>query len=244
MTEQRADRALPERDAHRTGAAIPAGLLAVLIVAVLVFAGIAGRYWARGDFDVIHILLSLFFSVNLVICFWEMCLFFRRDYVEKRAEYWDERRRRTGRTPAFEFLAHKVPLTRLASPTLWADVWATYCQYDSSYADRRTFGFNVDIANGFVTPIPTLVLYAAFTCDLLPALVAGIIGTMLFWQLTYMTSIYWVSFFVANRQERITCREKYIYIYAANCPWVLFAMLGLYVSISLIVNGDYSVLGR
>ena len=244
MTEQRADRALPERDAHRTGATIPAGLLAVLIVAALVFAGIAGRYWARGDFDVIHILLSLFFSVNLVICFWEMCLFFRRDYVEKRAEYWDERRRRTGRTPAFEFLAHKVPLTRLASPTLWADVWATYCQYDSSYADRRTFGFNVDIANGFVTPIPTLILYAAFTCDLMPALVAGIIGTMLFWQLTYMTSVYWVSFFVANRQERITWREKYIYIYAANCPWVLFALLGLYVSISLIVNGDYSVLGR
>ena len=67
---------------------------------------------------------------------------------------------------------------------------------------------------------------------------------MLFWQLTYMTSIYWVSFFVAGRQERISWREKYIYIYGMNCPWVLFSLLGLYVSIRLIVNGDYSVLGH
>ena len=243
MTGQRPGRALPERDARRTGAAIPAGLLAVLIVALLALAGIGGRYWTRGDLDEIHALLSLFFSVNLVICYWEQCLFFKRDYVEKRAEYWDDRRRETGRTPVVEFLVHRVPLGRIVSPTLWADVWATYSQYDSSYADRRTFGFNVDIANGFATPIPTLILYAAFTFDLMPALVAGIIGTMLFWQLTYMTSIYWVSFFVAGRQERISRREKYIYIYGMNCPWVLFSLLGLYVSIRLIVDGDYSVLG-
>ena len=243
MTEQRPDRALPERDERRTGAAIPAGLLAVLIVALLALAGIGGRYWIRGDLDEIHALLSLFFSVNLVICYWEQCLFFKRDYIEKRAECWDDRRRETGRTPVVEFLVHRVPLGRMVSPTLWADVWATYSQYDSSYADRRTFGFNVDIANGFATPIPTLILYAAFTFNLMPALVAGIIGTMLFWQLVYLTSIYWVSFFVAGRQERISRREKYIYIYGMNCPWVLFSLLGLYVSIRLIVDGDYSVLG-
>lgn len=243
MTEQRPDRALSERDARRTGAAIPAGLLAALIVALLALAGIGGRYWTRGDLDEIHALLSLFFSVNLVICYWEQCLFFKRDYIEKRAKYWDDRRRKTGRTPVVEFLVHRVPLRRIASPTLWADVWATYSQYDSSYADGRTFGFNVDIANGFATPIPTLILYAAFTFNLMPALVVGIIGTILFWQLAYMTSIYWVSFFVAGRQERISRREKYIYIYGMNCPWVLFALLGLYVSIRLIVDSDYSVLG-
>ena len=243
MTEQRADRAPAARDTHRTGATIPVGLFAVSIMAILTLVGIGARYWTRGDFDAIHVLLSLFFSVNLVICYWEICLFFNKDHIEKRAEYWSERRRMTGRTPVVEFLVRRVPLTRIASPTLWADVWATYSQYDGSYADRRTFGFNVDIANGFATPIPTLILYTAYTFDLLPALVAGIIGTMLFWQLTYMTSVYYVSFFVADRHVRISRREKHIYIYAMNCPWVLFALLGLYVSIRLIVNGDYSVLG-
>ena len=243
MTDQQSNRGLPARGADRAGATIPTGLFAVSTIAVLALAGIGARHWARGDFNLIHALLSLFFSINLVICYWEICLFLKRDFIEKRAEYWGDRRRETGRSPVVEFIAGRVALPRILSPAHWADVWATYSQYDGSYADRRTYGFNVDIANGFATPIPTLILYAAYTLDLMPALAAGIIGAMLFWQLTYMTSVYWVSFFVADRQARISRREKYIYIYALNCPWVLFALLGLYVSIRLIADGDYSVLG-
>ena len=228
---------------RRAGGAVPAWLLALSAVAVPALGGIGARYGLRGDVDAIHVLLSLFFSANLLVCYWEICLFFRRDRVETRAAYWRARRRETGRTPAVEFLMQKVPLARMASPTLWADVWATYSQYDDSYADRRTFGFNVDIANGFATPVPTLILWAAYTADLMPAPVAGIIGALLFWQLAYNTSVYWVSFFVAGRHSRIGRRERCVYIYAMNCPWVVFALLGLYVSIRLIVDGDYGVLG-
>ena len=243
MPEYRTDRAHPERGAGRSWLTVPAGLFAVLVVALLTSAGVGGRYWARGDFDVIHAVLSLFFSINLLICYWEACLFLKRDYIEARAVYWRERRGETGGTPAAQFLLTKIPLAKTLSPTLWADVWATYAQLDGSYADRRTYGFNVDIANGFATPLPTLILYAAFTFDILPALASGIIGVMLFWQLTYMTSVYLVSFFVANRQTRISRGELYIYILTMNSPWVLCPLLGLYVSVRLILDGDYSVLG-
>ena len=243
MSEEQAGRARAERDEHRIRLAMSPVVFTGLVIASLTAAGIGARYCVRGDFDVIHGLLILFFSINLVICHWEVCLFFRRDYIEKRAQYWREHRRETGRTSAVEFLIGRVPLTRILSSTTWADVWATYSQFDSSYADRRTYGYNVDIANGFVTPVPTLILFVAFTVDFLPALVAGIVGAMLFWQLTYATSVYWVSFFVAERQSRIGRKDMYIYIWALNCPWVLFALLGLYVSIRLIVNGDYSVIG-
>ena len=236
MPQRRADQAHPE-------AAIPAGLFTVLVIAVLALAGIGARYWARGDFDVVHALLILFFSINLAICYWEVCLFLRRDRIERRADYWRARQLETGRPAAVEFLTARVPLRRILSSTVWAEVWATYSQIDGSYADRRTYGFNVDIANGFVTPIPTTILYAAFTFDLMPAVVAGIVGAMMFWQLTYATSVYWVSFFVANRQARIGSRDTLIYIWALNSPWVLFALLGLWASIRLIVDGDYSVLG-
>ena len=236
MPQRRADQAHSE-------AAIPAGLFTVLVIAILASAGVFARYWARGDFDLVHALLILFFSINLAICYWEVCLFLRRDRIELRADYWRARQQETGRPAAVEFLTARVPLRRLLSSTVWAEVWATYSQIDGSYADRRTYGFNVDIANGFVTPIPTLILYAAFTFDLLPAVVAGIIGAMMFWQLTYATSVYWVSFFVANRQSRIGPRDTFIYIWALNSPWVLFALLGLYASVRLIVDGDYGVLG-
>ena len=243
MPENRANRALPERDAYGTGPAIPAGVFTVLVITTLALAGIGARYWARGDFDVVHALLILFFSINLAICYWEICLFLRRDYIELRADYWRARQHETGRSAAIEFLTAKVPLKRILSSTIWADVWATYSQYDGSYADRRTYGFNVDIANGFLTPVPTAILYAAFTFDFLPAVVAGVVGAMMFWQLTYATSVYWVSFFGAKRHARIGRRDTFIYIWALNCPWVLFALLGLYASIRLIVDGDYGILG-
>ena len=120
------------------------------------------------------------------------------------------------------------------SPTVWADVWATYSLFDGSFSDRRTYGFNVDVANGFLTPVPTLILYAAYTVDFLPAVLAGILGLMLSWQWAYATSVYWVSFFVAGRQRRVTRGGLYTYVGATNAPWVLFPLLGLYVSVRLI----------
>ncbi len=237
------NRALPEPDLRQTGPSVPAGLFAALLVSVLALFGMGTRYYTHGDLNLIHSVLSLFFSVNLLVCYWEICLFFRRDYIERRTDYWTERQRETGRTPAGEFLASRVPLTRIFSPTVWADAWATYAQYDGSYADRRTFGFNVDIGNGFVTPLPTLILYAAYTFDFLPARYAGILGAMVFWQWVYATTLYCVSFFVAKRQTRISRLQTFIFIIVINSFWVLCAMLGLYVSVRLIMDGNYSVLG-
>ncbi len=63
---------------------MPAGLIAALVVMLLTLLGIFTRYY----FNVVHGLLSLFFSTNLLICYWEICLFFKRDYIESRTEYW------------------------------------------------------------------------------------------------------------------------------------------------------------
>ena len=219
------------------------GLFAVLFIAVFTAAGIGTRLWLNVNLNTCYSLLSLFFSINLLICYWEACLYWRRDYIEERVNYWRERRMQTGRTPAVEFLTNKAPLGKLLSPTLWADAWATYSIYDDSYADRRTYGFSIDIANGFFTPLPSLVLYAAFTTAFMPALYAGILGVILFWQWIYVSSVYWVSFFVSRRQELISKVDMYIYILGATAVWVLSGLLGLYVSIRLIIDGDYTVLG-
>lgn len=251
MTEDRSREAPPAQDAppptlrptFRRGLTIPPGLFAGLVVATASLLGIGARASVHGDVHLIHSLLTVFLSVNLLICAWEVCLFLRRDRVEVRTEYWRAWRKRTGRSPAGAFLAAPVPLRQLLSPTLWADLWAVYSQYDDSYADRRSFGFNVDVVNGFLTPAPTLVLYATYTFAFLPPTVAGIVGVILFWQLMYGAAVYQISFFVARRQTRISRREMYAYVCAPNSPWIGFSLLGLYVSIRLIVDGDYGVLG-
>ncbi len=137
MPEYRDDLTLPGRDADQIILTMPAGLFAPLVVAILALPAIGTRYYTHGDLNVIHSLLSLFFSINLLICYWEVCLFLRGDYIEARTEYWRDRRRETGRTPVGDFLVTKVALTQVLSPTLWADVWATYSRNDGSYADRR-----------------------------------------------------------------------------------------------------------
>lgn len=243
MSADNHNRAAPRPGANKSGPGIPAGLLVALIVAVLALPGIGARYHLSGDVNVIHCLFSLFFSLNLLICYWEACLFFRHDYIEARAGYWRRRQSESGRTPAVEFLATRVPPGRILSPTVWADAWATYSMIDPSYTDRRTLGFTVDIGNGFVTPIPTLILYAAYTFQFLPAVVAGIVGAMLFWQWVYVSSLYWVSFFVAGRQKHITRAELYTYVIAPNAIWILIPAFGLYVSIRLILDGHYGILG-
>ena len=66
---------------------------------------------------------------------------------------------------------------------------------------------------------------------------------MLFWQWVYGSSLYVVSFLVGRKRTRITMREFYLYVFGLNAIWVLIPMLGLYVSVRLILDGDYSVLG-
>lgn len=216
---------------------------ATLVVVCLAGIGLGTRYYLHQNLGLVHTILILFFSINILICYWEACLYLQRSRVEKRTVYWRNRKVETGRLPHFEFFAKKVPWTKILSPTLWADVWATYAQYDPSFADRRTYGFNVDTANGFLSFLPSLLLFAAFTVYFLPPRVAGIIGAIMFWQWTYMTSVYWISFFVANRQAEISRRELYLYVLGTNSPWVLCPLLGLFVSIRLILDGNYGVLG-
>jgi len=222
---------------------LPAWLLAASEIALLAALGIGHRVYWHGGVDLTYVVFALFLSTNLVICFWEICLFFRRDYIESRSAHWQQQRLRTGRSPALAFLATKVPLRSAFSPTVWADVWAAYSVYDGSYADRRTYGFNVDVGNGFITAIPTLILYAAFTTEFLSPLAAGILGVMFFWQWTYATSVYLWSFFIAKRHRDISRGEVYGMILGFNAPWIVVPLLGLYVSIRLAVDGSYSVLG-
>lgn len=223
---------------------IPVSLFSAATIALLTLAWNVLSYRLYGHLNVSYFLLSLFLMINLLIAYWECCLYWRRDYIEQRTRYWSERRVATGRTPAVEFLTSSVPVRRILSPTVWADIWAVYCQYDDAYADRRTYGFNVDIGNGFFTPIASLVLLGAMTFEFLPAMVAGILGVALFWQWFYVSSLYVVAFFVAKRHREISSAEVWIYVIGPNSVWVVLPLLGLYVAVRLILDGNYGVLGH
>ncbi|MYD43916.1 MAG: hypothetical protein F4W90_08505 [Gammaproteobacteria bacterium] len=213
-----------------------------LVIGILTSVSIGTRFYLFGDVTLVYAVLGVFLSINLLICYWEICLFLQRSYVTSRSEYWHQWHLATGKTPHAAFFLERIPWSKVLSPTTWADVWATYAQYDPAFADRRTFSFNVDVGNGFVTPLPTLALYIAIATESIAPLLIGVIGLMVFWQWTYMTSIYFVSFFVAGRHINLSRRDLWLYVVGFNAPWVLIPLLGLYVSFRLVADGSYSVL--
>ena len=77
----------------------------------------------HGDLGGLHTLFIFFFSTNLLISYWEMCLF-RQDEIRGRYEYWRRWRRETGRIPAVAFLGRRAPLSRALSPSLWTETWS------------------------------------------------------------------------------------------------------------------------
>ncbi len=76
MAGRNSDQEARDQGSRASGSGIPVGLLIALVIALLALPGIGTRYYVHGDVIPIHCLFSLFFSINLLICYWEMCLFF------------------------------------------------------------------------------------------------------------------------------------------------------------------------
>ncbi len=244
MEQGNAARTAGGPQATEKGPKVVVAVFAAAFVIVPTLAWNAVSYRLHGGLNPYYFVFSLFLSINLLICYCEMCLYLRHDYIVERARYWREMRESTGRTPAVEFLTAAVPLRRVGSPTLWADLWATYALYDGAYTDRGTFGFNADIGNGFFTPVPSMVLLAALTFGFMPATIAGILGIALFWQWVYVSSLYAASFRVAGSHEAVPRADRWIYVWGPTAVWIVVPALGLYVSARLVLDGTYGIVGH
>lgn len=217
-------------------------MLSFILTVSLVCIGI--NIWLHGKVALAYCLLVFFLSSNVLVCLWEICLYFERDFVERRADHWKHIQNSIGRAPAIEYLMSRITITEAFSSRHWADAWAAYSVYDQSYVDRRTYGFIVDVGNGFVTLLPSIFLLAAYTVNLVPAVVVGIVGLIFSWQWIYGPAMYIASFFVADRHKLIPKRHTNILIWGVNLAWMLFGALGAYVSVRLVLENDYAVLGH
>ncbi len=53
--------------------------------------------------------------MNLLVSYWEICLYLRRDYIERRVESWRERQEEQHRSAALLFLVQRVTFDRVFS---------------------------------------------------------------------------------------------------------------------------------
>ena len=108
--------------------------------------------------------------------------------------------------------------------------------------DRRAFGWNIDVGNGWSTLLPSLLFGWGMTYDLLPARVLGILGIAMNWQMLYGTLVYSFQFF-NNKNHVVLSRAAVVgFVGGANGMWVAFPVWGLAVSVALISSGSFAIL--
>jgi hypothetical protein len=142
----------------------------------------------------------------------------------------------------FDFFGRKVTIREVFSTALWAEIWSSYSIFDESYADKKSFGFFVDVGNGFSTLIPSLLVLYGMTFDLLPARALGIVMLLIMYQMWYGTVVYFASFVRNERYVGHTRANLAIFVGLSNGIWLLFPLWGIAVAIALIDRGSFALL--
>ncbi|GBG24069.1 Hypothetical Protein FCC1311_002872 [Hondaea fermentalgiana] len=184
--------------------------------------------------------LALFLSINVLICLWEIVLFF---YVDKIKAEFDGRKKKVerGYIGSF-FLFEEASLAQALTPSFWTQVWSTYALVDRSYADTHSYGWAIDIGNGFTMLVPSLIFAVGMTLQekLMPARVLGIIGLFSFYQGFYGTVLYFMQYCVHRRwnDHGSTPFQIFSMVICTNIIWMVFPLLGIYASCQLILSDD------
>lgn len=203
---------------------------------------IALHQHVHGAFNVHQAGLAFFLWLNAIIAFWELCLFFRIDLIEEqyarfRIEY---KGRELDRVK--DYFGAPVALRQIFSFTTWSEIWSSYAIFDDSYANRKSFGFFIDVGNGWSTMIPTLLMLYGMTYEIVPARVLGIVGLLLNYQMWYGTLVYFGSYVFNKRWVGHTRGNVALFVGVSNGLWFTFPVWAMWVSYQLIVTNSYALL--
>jgi len=192
-------------------------------------------------FSIHQFVLAAFLVLNLLVNFWELGLFFTGDQI--RQDYLDNKEFYAGRPmqPALDTFQLQIPLRDVFSFRRWTGIWSSYCYFDQGYSRRGSFGFNIDVGNGFSTVIPALLFAWSMSIGLIPARVMGIVGIAMFWQMFYGTVVYFFQFFHAGRHKGHKVKDLLIFVGATNGMWFIFPIWGLLVSVWMIDMDSYQI---
>lgn len=130
------------------------------------------------------------------------------------------------------------PFDRVA----WSRMWSTYALFDPSYQNNESFGFFIDVGNGWTT-IPPCILWNI--CMAYPGLFSpvfiGCIGMASYWQMCYGTIIYLLSYVWNKRYIGKSMIENVGFVGAVNLLWFFFPILAIYASYRMLDDGDFRI---
>lgn len=231
---------LAPADPTRKSAALKLPMWAWLSLWMWVCVGgsVAVHYAIHGVVNGWQIALAFFLAINLLICIWEISLYYRIGDIER----WFHRPGEGEARPKGNLYTTPVTIGELTSTKKWAVVWYGYSHYDASYADRKSFGFAIDVGNGFSTLLPSLFFLIAMSVPMVSPVVLGIVGMLIFYQKFYCTCLYFFSYFFNRRYEGHRLPSLLAMVGGTNGTWLVFPAVGLYVCLRLILENSYDLI--
>ncbi|MFZ1863646.1 MAG: hypothetical protein WAU39_05440 [Polyangiales bacterium] len=218
----------------------------VAVIGLVVIGGTLFHIWlhhrVHGTYNVTQIGLAFFLVINVLVNWWEIALLVCQDQI--RAEYEAFKEPYCGRELECvgKVFMRPIPVLKVLSFRQWTTVWSSYSLFDPGYSDRRSFGYNIDVGNGFTTIIPSVFFVFGMTYELVPARILGIVGVVIFWQMFYGTALYFFQFFHNGRHKGHSVRDLILFVGITNLTWLIFPMWGMTTSVQLILDGSYGLL--
>lgn len=199
-------------------------------------------YQNHDSISVAHVNLSFYLSLNFLICLWEIALGWNIVKIADDHRLMNKKYEKNRLNAVIDLMAHNLTLGETFSFQFWSRIWSTYSLYDPSYSNRESFGFFVDVGNGWTTILPTvLFLYSITTRDttMLDATTVGLIGLVKFYQEFYGTCIYFLSFFMNKRHIGKSLFEVALFVGFTNGIWFFYPILGMFISVSMIKSNTF-----
>jgi hypothetical protein len=188
-----------------------------------------------------QVALAFFLWLNVIIALWEICLFLCIDLIAERHRGMQKAYHGRAFARSVDFMSSSLPLDKILSPSSWTGIWTSYAGFDDSYASRHSYGFFVDVSNGFTTLAPSLLFIWAMTFGGLPARALGLVGVLLFYQMWYGTFVYLCSFFWNRRYVGHPLAHLALIVGFLNGLWLTFPLVGIYASVRLVYSSSYAI---
>jgi hypothetical protein len=185
-------------------------------------------------------LLLLFFNnLNIIIALCEIVLFFHIQTIK--SDYQIFRKKYEGNEwgACVALLTMPMPMPQLFSGRQWSKMWSTYALYDPSYQNHESFGFFIDIGNGFSTIPPSILMNVALIRpSMCNHLLVGCVCLASYWQIIYGTIIYVASFVFNKRYEGKSLLEVCLFVGISNSLWFFFPLIGVYYCVVMLRDGN------
>jgi len=187
--------------------------------------------------------LLFFNNLNILISLIEICLGYEIAYIKT---HYQKLRKIYSRgqelSAIWQLMVMPLKFRQLFDMKTGAQMWSTYALFDPSYQNSESFGFFIDVGNGWTTILPCVLLNVAMIApDKVSPLVVGCVTIAAYWQILYGTLIYFLSFMFNRRYEGHNLVHITTVVLLSNGVWIIFPATAIYAAVNVLRDGNMSV---